>query len=249
MNRRKVLLLVAAVIAALGTALVFVYVQGADNRADAQYGAVQVLRATKQISPGETVAAAQAAGKMGLGSVSRKDLLPGALSGLDPISEDVATATIYPGEQIVADKFGASGSSSSLAMPKGMLAISVQLGDPQRVAGFVSPGDKVAIFMSGSQAGKSDGQFTRLLLPSVQVIAAGATTSQTAATPAPTADGAAAAQPAEPIPTTLLTVAVTQADAERVLYATKNGELAFALLDDDSQVAASAGVTWSNLFR
>ena len=63
MDRRKVLLVVAAVIAALGTLLVFLYVRGADTRADAQYGAVTVLRATKQIAPGETVAAAQAAGK------------------------------------------------------------------------------------------------------------------------------------------------------------------------------------------
>ena len=49
MDRRKVLLLVAAVIAALGTLLVFLYVRGADNRADKRYHAVQVLKAVKQI--------------------------------------------------------------------------------------------------------------------------------------------------------------------------------------------------------
>ena len=36
MGRRTVLLIVAALIAALGTALVFLYVEGADNRAEAQ---------------------------------------------------------------------------------------------------------------------------------------------------------------------------------------------------------------------
>jgi pilus assembly protein CpaB len=246
MNRRKVLLLVAAVIAALGTALVFVYVQGADSRADAQYGAVQVLRATKQISPGETVAAAQAAGKIQISTVARKDLLPDALSGLEPISDKVATAAIYPNEQIVSSKFGATGSSTSLTMPKGKLAISVQLSDPQRVAGFLTPGDKVAIFMSGTESGDGGAQFTRMLISNVQVVATGATTAVSASAD-PNADPAAA--PVEQVPTTLLTVAVTQSEAERVLYADQNGDLAFGLLNNDSQVAASGGVTSANLFR
>ena len=52
MDRRKVLLVVAAVIAALGTLLVFLYVRGADTRADQRYDAVQVLRVVKQIDRG-----------------------------------------------------------------------------------------------------------------------------------------------------------------------------------------------------
>jgi len=58
MDRRKVLLAVAAVIAALGTMLVFLYVRGADTRADERYEAVQVLEVVKPISAGETVDAA-----------------------------------------------------------------------------------------------------------------------------------------------------------------------------------------------
>ena len=83
MDRRKALLAVAAVIAALGTLLVFLYVRGADTRADQRYGAVEVLRVVKQIAPGETVEAAQAAGKLETGSVPQKDLLPNALTGTD----------------------------------------------------------------------------------------------------------------------------------------------------------------------
>ena len=90
MDRRKVLLLVAAVIAALGTLLVFLYVRGADTRADQRYDAVQVLRVVKPIPPGETVEAAQAAGKIETGSVSKKDLLPDALTGTEPVAGKVA---------------------------------------------------------------------------------------------------------------------------------------------------------------
>ena len=42
------------------------------------------------------------------------------------------------------------------------------------MAGFVNPGDKVAIFMNGT--GADGGTFARLLLPNIQVIGAGTTT-------------------------------------------------------------------------
>jgi pilus assembly protein CpaB len=240
MDRRKVLLLVAAVIAALGTLLVFLYVNGADNRADQRYKAVTVLKAVKQINAGETAEAAQSEGKIETAAVSQQDLLTGAINGLDPISGKVATSTIYPGEQIVSSKFGAAGAAatSSLSIPKGKVAISISLDDPARVAGFVNPGNKVAIFYSG-------GTLTRMLLPSVEVIGAGTTT----LTPTTTTTATNGTQSVEQLPKTLLTLAVSQRDAEKVIFATKNGSLAFALLNDDSQVSPSQGVTLASLFK
>ncbi len=241
MDRRRVLLVVAAVIAALGTLLVFLYVRGADQRADSRYDAVQVLRAVKPIAPGEAVDAAQAAGKIESGTVARKDFIVGGLTSLDSVSGRVATTAIAPGEQIVASKFGASGASAALTIPKGKLAISVNLTDPSRVAGFVNPGDNVAIFMTGANGG---GNFTRMLLPEVQVLGAGTTTVVSTTTTDP--DGA---QTSEQLPKTLLTLAVSQPEAERILFATANGELAFGLLNNDSSVSPSKGVTQGNLFR
>lgn len=242
MDRRKVLLLVAAVIAALGTLLVFLYVRGADTRADQRYDAVQVLKAVKQINPGETVEAAQAAGKIETATVSQQDLLADALTDLEPVSGKIAMTAIYPGEQIVGSKFGATGNSSGLTIPKGKLAISINLTDPARVAGFVNPGDHVAIFMNGANDG--GGQFTRLLLPDVQVIGAGTTTVVSTTTTDPSGQ-----QTTDQLPKTLLTLAVDQDQAERVLFASSNGELAFGLLNNDSRVSKSQGVTQGNLFR
>ena len=248
MDRRKVLLLVAAVIAALGTMLVFLYVRGADTRADERYEAVQVLRVVKQIEPGETVEAAQAAGKFETSTVSQKDLLPEALTTTDGIQGKVAVSTIYPREQLTSAKFGATGAANGLTIPKGKIAISINLTDPARVAGFVNPGDRVAIFLSGA-GGAEGGTFSRLLLPNIQVIGAG-TTTMVAAPTTPTDPAAAATT--EPLPKTLMTIAVTQSEAERLLLASdpNNGNtLAFGLLNNDSKIAPSKGITNSNLFK
>lgn len=248
MGRRTVLLIVAAMIAALGTGMVFLYVRGADSRAEASQQPVQVLEAVKVIAAGQTVAAAQAAGSIQLGSVPRKEVLSGAVTSVDGMANQVALSTIYPHEQIISGKFGAAGDQNALTIPDGNLAISVTLSDTGRVAGFVSPGNTVAVFAgtSGSSAGKAGtgSDSTRLLLPRVQVIAVGATT----VTPT-TTTSAEGAQTVEQLPKTLFTLSVDQHQAEQVLFASTHGELSFALLNSKSKIAAGPGVTAKNLFQ
>lgn len=244
MDRRRVLLVVAAIIAALGTLLVFLYVRGADDRADQKYHAVKVLKAVKQINIGETVAAAQAAGKIEESSVGEGERLPDALTSLSSIEGQLAQTNIYVGEQIVAGKFGtAPASSNALTIPKGLIAVSINLTDTARVAGFVNPGDKVAIFMN-STGGAGLGAFSRLLLSDVQVIAVGTTTVVST-----TKTDATGAQTTEQLPRTLFTLAVTQAQAQKILFASGNGELAFGLLTGDSKVVPDTGANADNLFK
>lgn len=243
MGRRTVLLIVAALIAALGTSLVFLYVRGADNRATAAQAPVQVLKAVAQINPGETVAAAQAAGKIQLGTVPREQALTGAVNSTAGMENEVALGTIFPNEQIITGKFGSAGDQDVLTIPDGDIAISVNLSDTGRVAGFVTPGADVAIFVGG--AADNSGQVaTRLLLPKVQVIAVGATTVISKTTTDP-----AGAQTTEQLPKTLFTLAVNQDEAEKIMFASTHGELSFGLLNDKSKVKAGPGVTSSTLFR
>lgn len=248
MGRRTVLLIVAALIAALGTFLVFLYVQGADSRAQADQKPVEVLQAVTQINPGETLQQAQAAGKLQLGKVPASQVLTGAVNSIGTLGSEVALSTIFPKEQIVAGKFGSAGDQSTLTIPDGSIAISVNLSDTGRVAGFVSPGANVAIFASSSGdtsgSGTAAGDGIRILLPKVQVIAVGTTTVVSKTTTTATGD-----QTTEQLPKTLFTLAVNQVDAEKIMYATSQGELTFALLNDKSKVKLGPGVSAKNLFR
>src|SRR4029079_1807416 len=126
MDRRKVLLIVAALIAALGTAVVFLYVRGADSRANLNFAGKQVLVASAAISPGETLKVAKSSGKIETRTVTAGSLVPGYVADLAAIpDESVALTTIYPGEQILRGKFGSSASdSSALTIPKRKLAVS-----------------------------------------------------------------------------------------------------------------------------
>jgi pilus assembly protein CpaB len=242
MGRRTVLLIVAVLIAALGSTMVFLYVRGADNRAKEAQAPVQVLKAVAQINPGETLDAAQAAGKIALGEVPREQVLPGAVNTIETLGTQVALGPVYPNEQIITAKFGSAGDQDTLTLPDGKIAISVTLSDTGRVAGFVVPGDDVAIFMNGDIGGAETG--VRLLEPKVEVIAVGATT--VISTTTTNTEGA---QTTEQLPKTLFTLAVDQKQAEKILLAATTGELSFGYLNDKSKVQAGPGTTSTNLFR
>jgi pilus assembly protein CpaB len=237
MGRRTVLLLVAALIAVAGSTLVVFYVRGADNRAIEEQEPVQVLKATGQIEPGETANAAMQAGKLQLEDVPKSQVLVGAQSSVSSIGSQVALATIYPGEQIVASKFGSPGDQQLLNIPDKKLAMSVSLSDTGRVAGFVSPGSDVAVLAYCPDT-------TQTLFSSLPVIAVGATTITTTTT---TDQSGSSTQ--EQLPKTLFTLAVDQKEGQKLLQASSTCELAFALKTKTSTVSAPFPATNpANLF-
>lgn len=241
MNRRIALLIAALIIAGLGTGLVYAYVKSADNRAIQAQAPVTVLVAKVPIAAGTRVLDAANAGSFEAQELPAESVAPGALSSVQSLSESVAVTPILPGQQILSAMFGATAGVSTvttLQLPAGQIAVSVQFGDPQRVAGFVVPGSDVVVFLSGAIGGTPD--TTRVLIPRAKVVAAGPTTVT------PPADPAQAN--VEPFPKALLTLALAQADAEKIIFASTKGTLYLGLLNGASKTAPAPGVTAGNLF-
>ncbi len=115
MGRRTLLLVAALVVAALGTTGVFLYVNGIDQRAEADYDLVEVLVATTPIAAGTTAQAAQDTASLDLRPFLRKSLegLP-ALSDITGIADKVALAPIAVGEPILESQFGDPGQIDGL---------------------------------------------------------------------------------------------------------------------------------------
>jgi len=253
MDRRRILLIIAAVIAALGTLLVFLYVRSADARAQDSVDAVQVLTASQPIAAGESYDDALAAGKIVPKGVARSQLLANVQTSPDALKGTVALQDLLVGEQIVADKFGANvaEAASPLGIPPNKMAISINLTDPDRVAGFVNPGSDVTIFVTGISGGgapaadgapETAGSRTQMLLERVTVLGVGSTTPVTTTTTAE--DGT---QQTEQLPRTLLTLALSQEEAQRVILASKTFELTFGLLTKDSTVGAQPPATTTDI--
>ena len=239
MDRRKLLLVVAAVVAVLGVALVFVYAKGADKRAAEQYDTTEVLVAAKKIDPGESFDDALESGKFELSDVTQAQVLEGAGDGGDQYEGSVALTALYPGEQLVPAKFGGAfdvEAQTTLPIPEGKVAISILVNDDGRVGKFLAPGAQVAIIFTDIDRVTQEPVLTKVLLNRVTLLAAGSTTSLNGSgNESAAAEDAPDAQSDEAIQQ-LLTIAVSQRDAERVRFAEKDGELTAALLNDASEV-------------
>jgi len=87
------------------------------------------------------------------------------------------TTTIYAGEPIVENRLAPKGAGGGLAamIPSGMRAVAVRVNDVVGVAGFVVPGMRVDILISGSPPNNpgNQGNLTRTLLQNIEVLSAG----------------------------------------------------------------------------
>jgi len=245
MDRRKLLLVVAAVVAALGVALVFVYAKGADSRAADKFDTVEVLVANKKITPGESFDDALESGKFELADVAKSQVLDGADDSSDQFEGTVALTTIYPNEQLVPVKFGGTDqveASVTLPIPEGKIAISIAVEDAARVGYFIRPGAEVAVISTLIDRTTQAPIVTRTLLEKVIVLAAGDTSAIADSSGGDEEDGG------EDGIKQLLTIAVSQRQAEQVRFAEKAGELSVALLNSASNVNTDGGVNEENLF-
>jgi pilus assembly protein CpaB len=243
MGRRTILLVAAILVAALGTVLVWMYANRAEDAALAGQQPVEVLVATSDIPAGTTGAEIAQSGLSELRQLPAASVPPGALSDLTPVASQRITATVFTGQVLIGSMFGSQVQpGGGLSLPRGTMAVSVSLGDPQRVAGFVSPGSQVAVFLTAQNVGGENGAQTVLLLPRVPVVAVGPQTVSSG-----TSSGGQANN-AEQIPSAILTLALTQVQAQRLIQAQATGQLYLGLLDDDSTVSSSArGTTNNNL--
>ncbi|CAB4953075.1 unannotated protein [freshwater metagenome] len=242
MSRRTLLLIAALVLAAVGTVLVFMYAQNAQNVATEGQTLKKVLVAKTAIEVGTTGAAAAASGSFTEQELPASAIVDGAIDDAAPLASLVTTVPIFPGQQIISQQWGAAALATGLTIPEGKIAVSIQLGDPERVAGFIAPGSIIAVFATG-------GPSVRLLLPRVEVIAVGPTTVVSRTT------GQGSSANVEQIPTAILTVALSQIDAERIIFAQGKAApsvysgLYFALTDKNSKLTPNdAGVTDATLF-
>lgn len=253
MTRRILGVLLAIVLAAAGTAAVLAYVNAARNQVAEGQEAVRVLIAAERIPAGTSGASLQDRGLVEEVVMPALSVPDGALSQVPPELHDlVVTSDLQPSQLLLRGMFGPSTRlSGGLQVPEGMLAVSVAIDVDKQVAGFVRPGSQVSIFNTYEVTDADDADDgvearTRMLLPRVEVLAVGVYNSGAVTTA--TGDGTADTAGGSSGSGLILTVSVDQRDAERLIHATRTGQLYLALLTDSSEVEPGPGVDIRNLF-
>ncbi len=245
MDRRRVLLIVAVVVAALGAGLVFIYAQDAQDRAAEQFTTQNVLVATQVIAPGESASDAANTGKLLSKPISTDELLVGSTNDGTAFTDTVALTTIYPGEQLLTQKFGTVDqvvSETGLVVPEGLTATAITLDDTSRISGFTPAGTRVGVFITGTFAGSPDPE-VRVLFKEVLILANGLVTVapqvDADGVPVVSSDSAALSQ---------YVLALNARDAARLKLAQGLGEISLVLLPPDTPLRIGDPVTPADVF-
>lgn len=211
--------------------LVMSYAQGADQRAVKNLEPVSVLVVKTAISAGTPVEAMSAS--LATEQLPAAAVTASTLKSLDDSTGKVAAVDLIPGEQLVAERLVEPEnlkSQGSVDIPAGLQEVSFQLEPDRVVGGRLVPGDHVGVFVSmdnGGLADKADKETTKLTVRKALVTAVQRAPEATlAAQPTPTAS--ATADPRDttlPVGSLMLTVAVSDVDAAKIIFAAEYAKM------------------------
>jgi pilus assembly protein CpaB len=196
-------------------------------------------------APGETVAVA--ANDLGVGSsIQEKDIKlvkfppgtapPGSFNNKTAVLGRGVVVPMAKGEFILPGKLAAEHAGSGLPglIPTGMRAVSVRVNEVVQVAGFVQPGTRVDVLLTGNPGGGE--QQTTTVLENVQVIAAGSRLERNSA-------GEAQMAP-------VITLLVSPEDAQKLTLASTEGRIQLALRNPlDTREEELKAVRTGSLYR
>jgi pilus assembly protein CpaB len=157
--------------------------------------------------------------------------LDGAFAKIEEVEKRGLIDAVGTNEPITATKLAPLEAGAGLppAIKQGMRALSVRVDDVVGVAGFVVPGTKVDVLVTVSRDAVAR---TRVVLSNVLVLTAGTRY-----------DEALARQEGKAIPSSVVTLMVTPAEAERITLAQTEGQIMLALRNPlDTEATLTTGV-------
>jgi pilus assembly protein CpaB len=258
---RVLTITLAAVLALVGVVAILAYVRHANERAVDGLKAETVEVATGPIAAGTSLIQAQRGGLLGTEKVPVSSLSQPAVQSLTAANQtEVVSAPVTKGQVLLLNMLASAGSvtpsSSSFVIPAGMIAVSVDMCVPEDVANYVTPGSTVAVFNTlvvasatqsmtpscssehpavGSAAIQNTSQYsTVLVLPKVEVLAVGpnpGSQSTSGSNASVTTDPASSSSSSGDV---LVTFAVNQHEAQKLILLQEVGIPYLALLGSSS---------------
>lgn len=211
MNRTR-LLMIGVLALGLGAFVSVLVYKNLQARGPNNQGGIDVVVAANDIQVGSKVEEHD----IRLIKFPSVDLPQGAYTKRSQVLGRGVVVPITRGEFVLPTKLAPENAGSGLPslIPPGMRAVSVRVNEIVSVAGFVTPGTRVDVLLTGTPNGSNESQ-TTTVLQNVAVIAAGHTLERTAT--------------GEPQNTPVITLLVSPDDAQRLTLASSEGKIQLVL--------------------
>lgn len=242
MKSRLGLIAAAVILSLLATLAIALYLRQEKAQIESEGELVSVLIADKPIPAGMSISAISDRKLASAKEIPRKYLAEGAIDSLEKVKDRVLTVPVNRGEQLTEEKFKQPEQASlNLRIPAGRVAISIPVDEVIGVAEKISPGDRVSVL--GTMGAKSgDISTTKLFLQNIEVLAVSSM------------DGSGSSRKAGLTQTSSLmkktvTLAVTPAEAEKLVLVEEEGHVWLVLLPPAAQPVSTPGQTRETVFK
>ena len=234
MNQRLLSVLAFAFIVSAGASLLLYHLLAGRAASQAPTTTSKLILASRLLEPGSLVRE----GDLRLGD--RTGSIPeGALLKKDEIIGRGVISTIFANEPFIESRLAPKGGGAGLAalIPNGMRAVAIRVNEIVGVAGFVVPGMRVDVLVSGNPPGNtSGGSVTKTLLQYVEVLSAGQNFQKDT-------EG-------KPVSVQVVNLLVTPEQAEMLSLASSQTTIQLVLRNPlDTQIAKTPGTAVVQLFR
>lgn len=234
MNQRLLSVLVFAFVVSAGASLLLYRLIASRVTAVAKQPTQQVIVAARNLDLGTLIResdlkSSDVSGPLPRGVLLRKE---------DVVGRGVMSA-IYDGEPILENRLAPKGAGAGLAatIPAGMRAFAVRVNEVVGVAGFVVPGMRVDVLISGNPPGAAtnNGTVAKTLLQNIEVLSAGQNFQKDA-------EG-------KPVQVQVVNLLVTPEQAEILSLATNETRIQLVLRNPlDTETAKTTGVALASLY-
>lgn len=233
-DRRFAIVLAASLLWALVVSSMFYRLSGGGSGGRVRAASEKPLVIASQALP---MGAVIARDSVKLRSVPESLFPAGGFSRIEDVLDRPVVAAILADEPVLEGRLAARGSGFGLGplIPPGMRAISVRVNDVVGVSGFILPGMRVDVLVTGHAPASND-TITRTVLQNIAVLSAG----QTLQTD----------PKSQSIVAPVVTLLVTPQEAEALTLANTEGHVQLVLRNStDHGVAATQGRQWRDLYR
>jgi pilus assembly protein CpaB len=235
-QRTLIVMLVAVVTAALGSYGVYRAVLQMPVR-EVEVASMQVVVAAQPLAMGTRLHPNQ----LRLVAWPSRNPVAGSFSDVKELVDRGVISPIGENEPITTSKVASLEAGAGLppVIPQGMRAISVRVNEVVGVAGFVVPGTLVDVLVTARTGGNGPEEtMTRTVVSKVTVLTAGTKYDQEKS------------KSGEPIPTSVVTLAVLPEDGERIALAQNEGKITLALRNPlDVEPTDTKGIKMPALMR
>jgi pilus assembly protein CpaB len=253
MRSRLLIVLLALVLAGAAAALAMRYVSSARSEVASESKPVEILVAQEDIPRGISAEELIAKKMVILEKVPQRFVAAGAISSQRVIEGQVLSTPLSRGEQLTTARFATPNAAGlAYSIPREYVAIAIPVDDVKGISGLVRPGDHIAVFATFAPGPKGEENITQLLLADAKVLAVGESLSAETSTEQPDEErrgavGGGRTQNAAPH---TMTLSVSPADAEKLVFAEETGKVWVTLLPATAEESPEApGQTIRTVFK